>query len=321
MPAALYSPHLEEVQISQEAAWADAAAPNIALGGITSCKVTPHIENAQVVDKRASTMPAYIATTNKISGEVDMSGLVTYTQFRYFLDAMFTADTSTPYEYLAALAPAPPKTNNILYGQSGLSYAVSGAVMDRLSIHGDSNGPLTFDAHWFGKAPVALARVALDIPTLITAMGGQTVLSVGTIATAHTALTAWPLTAFSFDFNMTNSRSPVWHLGTLNPDNFKNGKWGGNLKIVAEMTALSKALLTDVIANTVEPDGYNIRLKATGVGGTPPSLTMDFSGHLLEAPIMFTDQDGVTTAELNFAPAYSAEASMLSCYKFALVAA
>jgi hypothetical protein len=41
MPAALYSPHLEEVQISQEANWGDAAAPTIGMAGITSCKMTP----------------------------------------------------------------------------------------------------------------------------------------------------------------------------------------------------------------------------------------------------------------------------------------
>jgi len=317
MPAALYSPHLEEVQIAQEAAYGDAAAPTIGLAGITSCKMTPKIEAVQVMDKRASTMPAYIAAVNRISGEVDMSGVVTYTQFQYFLDAMFAEDDATPFTYIAALAPAAPKTFNILYGQAGLCYAMSGAVMDKLSIHGDTNGPLTFDAHYFGKAPVALARVALVPPTPIIAMGGQTSLHIDPITTAH-GTTELTLTAFSFDLNMTNSRSPVWHLGTLNPDNFKNGKWGGNLKLILEMTAATKAYLTAILAATVEPVGYNIRLKATG-GGTA-ALTMDFSGHLCESPVMFTDKDGVTTAELNFLPAYSAQAEMLSCYKFSLVA-
>jgi len=318
MPAALYSPHLEEVQIGGEANWGDAAAPDIGLAGITSCqmRLVPNI--TQIMDKRATTMPAYIAAVNRLAGEVDMSGVVTYTQFQYFLDAMFAEDDATPFTYIAALAPAAPKTFNILYGQAGLCYAMSGAVMDKLSIHGDTNGPLTFDAHYFGKAPVALARVALVPPTPIIAMGGQTSLHIDPITTAH-GTTELTLTAFSFDFNMVNTRSPVWHLGTLNPDNFKNGKWGGNLKIVAEMTAATQAYLTAILAATVSPVGYNIRIAADGAGTA--QLDMDFSGHLLEAPVMFTDKDGVTTAELNFSPAYSAEASMLSCYKFNLVAA
>jgi len=317
MPAALYSPHLEEVQIAQEAAWGDAAAPTIGMAGITSCRMTPNVNTSQIVDKRASTMPAYIASVNNLSGEVDMSGIVTYTQVQYLLNAMFALDAATPFTYIAALAPAAPVTNNILYGQSGLCYAMSGAVMDKLTFHGDTNGPLTFDAHWFGKVPVALARVALTPPAVIAALGGQTKLYIDPIATAH-GTTELTLTAFSFDFEMTNSRAPVWHLGTLNPDNYKHGKWGGSLRLVVEMTAATKAYLTAILAATVEPVGYNIRLMAAGGGTT--NLTMDFSGHLLEAPIMFTDQDGVTTAELTFSPAYSSQAAMLSCYKFSNVA-
>jgi hypothetical protein len=318
MPAALYSPHLEEVQISQEAAWGDAAAPTVALGGITSCKMTPKIEAAQIKDKRASTMPAYINSVNRLSGEVDMSGIVTYTQVQYLLNAMFAVDAATPFTYIAALAPAAPQSLNILYGQSGLCYAMAGAVCDKLTFHGDTNGPLTFDAHFFGKAPVALARVALTIPTLITALGGQTKLYIDPIATAH-GTTELTLTAFSFDFEMLNSRAPVWHLGTLNPDNFKNGQWGGSLKLVVEMTAATKAYLTAALANTATATGYNVRLMAAGAGTS--NLTMDFSGDLLETPIMFTDQDGVTTAELMFSPTYSAQAAMLSCFKFSNVAA
>ena len=317
MPAALYSPHLEEVQISQEANWGDAAAPTIGMAGITSCKMTPKVETAQIPDKRASTMPAYIAAVNRLSGEVDMSGIVTYTQVQYLLNAMFATDAATPFTYIAALAPAAPATNNILYGQSGLCYAMSGAVMDKLTFHGDTNGPLTFDAHWFGKVPVALARVALTPPAVIAALGGQTKLYIDPIATAH-GTTELTLTAFSFDFEILNSRAPVWHLGTLNPDNYKHGKWGGGLKLVVEMTAATKAYLTAILAATVEPVGYNVRLMAAGGGTT--NLTMDFSGHLLASPIMFTDKEGVTTAELTFSPAYSAQAAMLSCYKFSNVA-
>ena len=317
MPAALYNPTLEEVQFAQEAAWGDAAAPTIPLAGVTSCKITPKIESSQIVDKRASTMPAYIAAVNRIGGEADLSGVVTYTQVQYLLNAMFTADAATPFTYIAALTPATPTTWNLLYGQSGLCYAMSGAVMDKLVIKGDTNGPLTFDAHFQGKAPVALARVALDEPSVIVAMGGQTKLYVDPIATAH-GTTEWPLTGLSFELTIQNDRHPVYHLGTLNPDNFANGKWGGGLHIVAEMTALSKALLTSALAATVEPVGYNVRLIAAGSGTS--NLTMDFSGQLLTAPIMFTDQDGVTTAELDFAPSYSAQAAMLSCFKFSNVA-
>lgn len=318
MPAALYNPTLEEVQFAPEAAWGDAAVPTIALGGVTNCKITPKIESSQIVDKRASTMPAYIAAVNRLGGEADMSGVVTYTQVQYLLNAMFTADAATPFTYIAALAPAAPTTWNLLYGQAGLCYSMAGSVMDKLVFKGDTNGPLTYDAHFEGKAPVADVREALTIPALIVAMGGQTTLYIDPIATAH-GTTPLALTGMSFELTIQNDRHVVHHLGTMNPDNFANGKWGGGLHIVAEMTAATKAYLTAALAATVEPVGYNVRLMAAGGGTT--NLTMDFSGQLLTAPVMFTDQDGVTTAELDFAPSYSAQAAMLSCFKFSNVAA
>ena len=317
MPAALYTPNLEEIQIAQEAAWGDAAAPSIGLAGITSCRIMVHDGALQILDKRASTMPAYIAAFGRFWSEIDISGIVTYTQFQYFLNAMFTIDAATPFAYLAALAPAAPQSLNFMWGQSGLSYGVSGAICDRLVIKGDTNGPLTFDAHFTGKYPVALARVALTPPTPLIVMGYQTVLSIDPIATAHGS-TPLALTAFTYEMAIENSRHLTWHLGTQNPDNFVNGLWGGGLRISAEMTAAVKAYLTAILAATVEPVGYNIRLASTGPGTAV--LTQDFAGQLLEAPSLFTESEGVTTAELNYAPVYSAQAAILSCWKFSLVA-
>ena len=318
MAAALYTPNLEEIQIAQEATWGDAAAPTIGLAGITSCVITPHDAAVQILDKRASTMPAYIAAFGRRWCEIDIAGIVTYTQFQYFLNAMFTIDAGTPFTYLAALAPAAPQSLNFMWGQSGLSYGVSGAICDRLMIHGDTNGPLTFTAHFTGKYPVALARVALTPPTPVIVMGYETTLAIDTIATAH-GTTPLALTAFSYDMTIENSRQLTFHLATQNPDNFVNGLWGGGLILEAEMTAATKAYLTAILAATVEPVGYNIRFDSDGPATA--ALTQDFAGQLLDTPVLFTENEGVTTARLIYAPVYSAQAAILSCWKFNLVAA
>jgi len=318
MTAALYTPNLDEIQIAQEAVWGDAAAPTIGLAGITSCLITPHDAALQILDKRASTMPAYIAAFGRRWSEIDIEGIVTYTQFQYFLNAMFTIDAATPFAYLAALAPAAPQSLNFMWGQANLSYGVAGAICDQLVIHGDANGPLTFTAHFVGKYPVALARVALTPPTPVIVMGYQTTLAIDPIATAH-GTTPLALTAFSYDMTIENTRHLTFHLATQNPDNFVNGIWGGSLVIEAEMTAAVKAYLTAILAATVEPVGYNVRLDS--VGPATAALTQDFSGQLLETPPLFTENEGVTTVRLAFAPVYSAQAAMLSCWKFNLVAA
>jgi len=317
MPAALYLPSLEEVQIGVEAVWGDAAAQTIGMAGITNVKMTPKIEASHIPTKMASTVPGYLAVINKLSGEATVDGIVTYTQFKEWLNAMFAVDAATPFAYIAALAPAAPQSLNLMYGQSGLCYGMAGALADSLTIRGDNNGPLTFSEHFVGKAPVALARVALTPPAVLVAQGGTTVLSIDPIATAH-GTTPLALTAFSFEALMTNSRSVVWHMANMNPDNYKHGVWGGSLKLVLEMTAATKAYLTAALANTTEPSGYNVRLVTTGTGTA--ALTFDWSGHLLKTPEMFTDKDGVTTCELELDAAYSSQAAQLTCYKLSLVA-
>jgi hypothetical protein len=189
--------------------------------------------------------------------------------------------------------------------------------MDKLTFKGENNGPLTFDAHWLGKVPVALGRVALTPPTPIIALGGQTKLYIDPIATAH-GTTELTLTGLKFQLDLQNSRHPVWHMATLNPDNYTHGKWGGGLSLTVEATAATKAYLTAILAATVEPVGYNIRLMAAGSGTS--NLTMDFSGHLLVSPELYTSENGLTTFVMSYAPAYSAQAGMLSCYKFSNVA-
>lgn len=318
MAAPLYYRFLEEVQIAQEAAWGDAAAPTVGLAGITDVVMTPHSEGFHVKDKRASSMPAYIAAIQKVWGEATVSGLVSYTQIQYFLNAMFTADAATPFTYIAALTPVAPTTFNLLYGQPSLCYAMAGALCDSLTLHYDSNAPVTFDAHFTGKLPVALARVALTPPTPVLAMGAHTKVFIDPIATAH-GTTELTLTGFTAEAVIANTRHITHHMGTLNPDNYAHGMWGGSLKLTLEVTAAVKAYLTALLAATADPVGYNIRLQSDGPATA--DLTLDFSGHLLESPVLFTDADGVTTFELSFAPAYSAQAAQLTCWKASNVAA
>lgn len=317
MPAALYQRYLEEVQIAQEAAWGDAAAPTIGLAGITDVVMTPHQDAILIKDKRANSMPGHVAAVQKIWGEATVSGIVTYTQIQYFLNAMFTADAATPFTYIAALTPAAPTTFNLLYGQPSLCYAMAGAVMDSLTFKYEAMSPITFEAHFTGKMPVALARVALTPPTPIVALGAHTVLSIDTIATAH-GTTPLALTGFKAEAALTNTRHVTHHMGTLNPDNFAHGQWGGTMKLAVEATAATKAYLTSVLAATADPIGHNVRLNSTGSGTS--NLTLDFSGYLLDAPVLFTDEEGVTTFELNYAAAYSAQAAQQTCWKASNVA-
>ena len=259
-----------------------------------------------------------MAAVTKAWGEATVSGIVSYTQVQYLLNTMFAVDAGTPFTYIAALTPAAPGTLNLLYGQPSLCYGMSGAVMDRLVFNYESLAPITFEAHLVGKVPVALARVALVPPTPIIALGAHTAIAIDPIATAH-GTTPLALTGFAATAEILNSRHILHHMGTLNPDNYGHGQWGGSLKLTLEATVATKAYLTAILAATANPLGYNVRLTSTGSGTS--NLVVDFSGYMLEAPQLFTDQDGVTTFEFTLEAAYSAQAQMLSCWKVSNVAA
>jgi hypothetical protein len=68
---------------------------------------------------------------------------------------------------------------------------------------------------------------------------------------------------------------------------------------------------------TPSPLSYAIRILATDFL-TTSTLSLDMGAHLLSAPILFTDTDGVTTAELEFTPVWSSEVAFNSCWQAAL---
>jgi hypothetical protein len=313
-----YIPSLEKVQLGLEAVWADLAAPTVQLVGIADCKITPHPESAQITDKRGTTMPAYIASVNKVWAEADLSGVVCYSHFRHWLDAMFGIDAVAPYAYLAELDPATAlRSFNLVYGQPDVTYSMGGGILDKLSIVGPLNGPLTFSAHLLGKGVADDTLEALTDDDVVLAMGSHCRVYidplVGPIGTTEIAQTA-----FGFNANITVDRKLVWHLGSLNPDSYRHGKWGGSLHLSVEMTSDMQDILDAALAQTITPGAYAIRIKATDAL-TTSILTLDHAGHLLAAPALFTDSDGVSTVEMDFTPAFSDDATFLSCWGASLV--
>jgi hypothetical protein len=313
-----YIPALEKVQLGLEAVWGDLAAPTVQLVGVQSCKITPKVESAQILDKRGTTMPAYLATVNKVWAEADVEGVVCYTHFRHWLDAMFGIDAVAPYGYLADLDAAVALRSFLLcYGQPDVTYSAGGMILDKLAIAGKTDGPLTFKAHLLGKGVSDDALEALTDDTVVVAMGNHCALYIDPIA-GPIGTTPVLATAFAFEANIECDRKLLWHLGSLNPDGIRHGKWGGSLNLTLQMTSDMQDILDAVLAQVVAPGGYAIRIKATD-SLTTSILTLDNAGQLLEAPVLYTDNDGTTTVELAFTPVFSDDATFLSCWGAALV--
>ena len=319
MATPAYYPSLEKVQVGLETAWGDLAVPTVQLVGIEDCKITPRVESTQIKDKRGTTMPAYAAaaTVNRIWAEAQVSGVVNYSHLRHWLDAMFGIDATDVYNYIAELDPTTAiRSFNLLQGQPDVSYSMGGAVLDKLNLVGSNNGPMMFNAHLLGKGSVTDILEALTDDTVVWAMGHHLALWIDPIG-GTVGSTAVATTAFNFNANIEVDRKLVWHLGDLNPSGFRHGKWGGSLSLSLEMTSDMQAILDEIIHEEIEPHGYLVRIRATDAL-TTSIFTLDFSGHALVPPTLFTDDDGVTTVELELVPAFTDDVTFLSCWKASL---
>lgn len=312
-----YIPELEKVQLGLETVWGDLAAATVELVGVQNCKISPKVEAQQIPDKCGSTMPAYLAAVTRLWAEGQVEGVVCYKHFRHWLDAMFGIDAVAPYTYLADLdASASLRSFLLVYGQPDVTYSMGGAILDKLAVKGDTNGPLTFTAHMLGKAAGPDTLEALTRDTVVIGMGSHCALYIDPIA-GPIGTTPIATTAFAFEWAPECDRKLIWHLGSASPDTFKHGKWGGNLKLTVQMTAAMQDILDAALGQTVSPGNYAVRIRATDAL-TTSILTLDMAGTLLEAPILFTDSEGLTTAEMTFLPIYSSDATFLSCWGAAL---
>ena len=315
-----YIPSQEKVQMGMEAVYADLAAPTLQLVGITDCKIIPHPEGSQILDKRGTTMPAHISTIDRLWAEANLSGVVCYDHFNYWLDCMFGIDGSNPHAYLAELDPTTTiQSLNLLHGQPDVTYSMGGAIVDRLTIRGSTNGPLTFTAHLLGAGSVPdVIEGALTDDDVVVAMGHHCAFWIDPIA-GPVGTTAVLVTGFAFEADIIVDRKLVWHMGALNPDSFSHGKWtGSKLKLSLEMTSDMQDILDDILAEEVSPHGYVVRIRATDALATS-ILTLDFAGEALIAPQLYTYSDGVVTLELDLVAKFTDDATFLSCWSADLV--
>jgi len=316
----IYIPSQELVQAGLEAVYGDLAAPTVQLMGITDCKIIPHPEGSQIIDKRGTTMPAYISTIDRLWAEANLSGVVCYTQFNYWLDCLFGIDASNPYGYLAELDPTTTiQSLNLLHGQPDVTYSMGGGIVDRLTIRGSNNGPLTFTAHLLGMGSVPdVIEGALTDSAVVVAMGNHCAFWIDPIA-GPIGTTPVLTTAFTFEADIIVDRKLVWHMGALNPDSFRHGKWlGSKLKLNLQMTSDMQDILDEIMAEEVSPHGYVVRIRATDAL-TTSIFTLDFAGEALTSPQLYTYSEGVVTLELELAAKFTSDATFLSCWGADLV--
>lgn len=302
-------PDLYLYQIGTESTWGTPVAQTAKLGLVEELTITPEVEGQNLKDKRASLAPAYVAALLKATGTAKMSGVCSYQDMPYWLDAIFgtaTPSGGNPYvrAYTGALGTIPSRrVFTLCKGQSAPVshiYTLAGAVLTEATFKIESGQPWKYDFSFIGKNVVTDTIDSLSDRTQTPILAPETLLYIdavgGTIGT--TAITAsW----FAAELNIKTNAAVHTGIGSINPAGFHEAGWEATLKLTLEVTSTTKGYLDSIIGSSLLQ--HQIRMKATT--GASAIQQFDFGGSFLSAPEITTDTDGVSTFEFEYTATYN----------------
>jgi len=295
---------LFEVHLGIEAtdAWGTEVASSVKLMGVEDLTITPMITAEQVDELRGTLQPGYRSHILSAHGEASMSGLLEIDDFPYLLAGLggpIAGTTDAPGNFTHTWVSPTEDTDTHLVKSFTLQksdgtdvYSLLGATIDSLTIEGESGGPVTYAVDFVG-AQVTTDVAGADVDRVTKpAMGhmGALFIDPGSDAVGTTPITSQ---AYSFSWNLETNRKFLTHIGNLNPSGFEEGKWGGTLSLSIEANTTTTPYLDAIIGSTNTMPEKNVRLQFTAA--TDSIATIDFAGVLLEAPEIFSDDDGIVT--------------------------
>jgi hypothetical protein len=295
---------LFEVQVGTEAsdAWGTEVASTVKLMGVEELTISPIITAEQVNELRGTLQPGYRSHIRAAHGEATMSGLLEIDDFPYLLLTMGgpLAGTVATGNFSYTWA-APTEDSDMDTAQSLTlmktdrtdTYSLLGAVVNSLTVEGESGGPITYEANFIGKVVSTDVNAVLVDRVTKPAMGymGALTIDPGSDTVGTTPIVG----AFSFSWNVNANRKMLTHIGDLNPGGYREGKWDGSLSLSVEAGTDSFPYLDAIIGSTSTMPIKNVQLKFTAASDS--IVTLNFAGVLLESPELYNDADEVTTLE------------------------
>ena len=297
---------LFEAQIGVEAtdAWGTTVNPSVKLMGVEELTIKPEVTSEIENELRGTLQPGYRTHVRKKGGSATLSGLLEIDDFPYLMSNLGGSSagaTDAAGNYTWTLTAPTEDTDTAKAASWTLcktdrsnTYSLAGATVNNLTIEGESGGPLTYTAEFMGKSTTTDVHGALDDRVTRVAMGHMGVLSINA-GSDSVGTTPVSDVAYSFSLNLETNRKFLTHIGNLNPSSFREGKWGGSLSLSIETSATTFGYLDAILATTNASVEKNVELEFTAA--TDSILTLQFGGVILEAPELYSDEDGITTLD------------------------
>jgi len=306
----------KKIEIGKEAtnAWGTAVAPTQKLMGVTDVSITPLVVVEQVKDMRGDYNPSRESLVRQVGGEATVEGWLSYEQNPYIFDAFFwhtdtdsgiTTDASgdaTRVYYAPTHASdiKDARVQTIEHGDVGVDSDVinvinlSGATLKGLELSGETGTPLTYRANFIGKKVATDTFAAVADTDVDFVLGDHLNLlyidagsdSIGTNKTSDVM--------FSFNMSLDNGREIHRHMGDFEPQGYRDNAFNGTLNLVLELTSVTEPYLDAIISATDKGVEKNVRMKFLS---DSDYVQIDFCGVVVDIPDLYTDVDGVMTAE------------------------
>jgi len=306
----------KKIEVGKEAtnAWGTAVAPTQKMMGVTDVSITPLVTVEQIKDMRGDYNPSRESLVRQVGGEATVEGWMSYEQSPYVFDAFFwhtdsdvgmTTDASGDatrvyYSPTHASDVKDTRVQTIVHGDVGVSSDVinvinlAGATMKGLELTGEIGSPLTYRANYIGKqvSTDTFANVAdTDVDYVLGGHLNLLYIDPGSDGIGNTKTSD---IMFSFNLSLDNGREIDRHMGDFAPKGYKDNPFSGTLNLVLELTSVSEPYLDAIISATDKGVEKNVRMKFLS---DSDYIQIDFCGVVVDAPDLYTDVDGVMTAD------------------------
>lgn len=291
------------LQVAKQTAFGTANATATAkLQNVSSFSLNPDLQTRALSQQRGTLAPTHKTAldfygsnaTFEVSDE-------TFEDVNYWLDSLFSVATpggANPYTRAYAApttAEVAPRFNTFQWGQTGGVFQIQDASLTTLTLSGNNNGGVSVGGSIMGGKAVQGTLQSLSDRAGTRMAGCMAALAIdawaGTVGTTTIASSAW-----AWELTINANRQYRSYLGSCTPTAWNDQPWTGQLKLSLELNTTTDDYLIAMLAATNTILERQVEISYTN--STTGLLQIQFAGHSMQAPQLFTDRNGVVSYDL-----------------------
>lgn len=285
-------------QFGEETTWGSCETATRRMMGVTGCSLKID-DTVHHTEEMGMLNPSELIAEVEFKGSGNIAADLSYEDIIIPLDNIFDEETAVgtadPYTWTYTaplLAAVVPNLYTLEYGATNAEYEACGVLFTGFTIAGEAGGVWTGDFPFICKDIDDDSMAALNVRTVELIRMADTVLSVdawdGTMGNTNV-----DATLISFELTLDTGRHTKTFAGDVQPLDWGETQWSGQLRTVLEFNASGKAIVDELLTPVLVQ--RQIEIEATSGAHI---ATIQFCGTLIDGAELFTDRDGNITVDL-----------------------